>query len=168
MLERIHIHRLFTGQMDKLTSGPLVGIRAPDGKVWIKEGGADLLPMRRAYSKGKGPEFTSFMAKNPGGLVQVDVVAGDLKYQGRRSPPSIAVDTFVIWVDYDSFARKLIVYECERKAFETLAELKLRLLEHSVKVGEIDMRVIPNYLLSSVDSGNILAVPFNLKEELEA
>jgi hypothetical protein len=168
MLERIHIHQLFTGTMDHHTRGPLVGIRAPDGKVWIKEGGEDFLPMRRAYSKGRGPEFTKFMANNPEGKVQVDVVAGVMNYQGRRSPASFSVKSFVVWVDYDSFARKLIVYECERKAFETLPEVKLRLLEDSVRVGEVDMQISPNYLLSSVDSGALFGTPFNIKEELEA
>ncbi len=168
MLERIHIHQLFTGTMDLKTNRQFLGIRAPDGKVWIKEGGKALERMRRDYNEGQGTRFESFMRDYPDGMIDVNVVDGVLEYEGRRSPPSLAVNTFVIWVDYDSFARKLIVYECERKAFETLVELKKRYLEDSVKVGEIDMQVSPNYMLASVDTGQIMFCPFNIKEELEA
>lgn len=169
MLARVHIHQLFVGQMDHKTNRDnLLGVRAPDGKVWIKEGGKRLDRMRRDYLDGSGPRFQTFMKANPGGMVEVNIVDAPLHYNGRRQPASLAVNSFVLWVDFDSFARKLIVHECQRKAYETLIELKQRLLEDSVKVGEIDMQIAPNYMLASVDSGQIMFCPFNLREELEA
>lgn len=138
-------------QTGDFSNQKLVGCRYPDGHVYLVEGQEVLVVLR--IFKDEKIFRKLYLDACPDGKIQVKLIRKIKPYRGTRIPESFAVKTLVSWFDYDSFRHQLLVYQIERRAFETDEEFEDRRLDSApIKVLPLDPA---NQLIFSIDSSSI-------------
>lgn len=168
MLRLVPLKLLFFGEGDTKTDGTMRGYQYPDGHIYISRGNRTLENLLRVSSLQSGWELAKFRRDYPDELVEVDMQDGRCPYCGPRIPRSLAVDTEVLWVHYDTFRHTARIFLVRRKAFETNRELDARIVAESQPLYEVDIKINPNALAVSLDGTGLSHFPINIPSELES